>query len=124
MLINFSNHPSANWPAEQRAAAEQQFGEIHDLPFPDVDPNGDEEYIQSLCDEYISKIKHLHSNNYTLYSKPTIHIMGEMNFTYSMVRLLQNYGFTCVSSTTERIVKEEDGVKISEFQFVKFRKYL
>jgi hypothetical protein len=49
--------------------------------------------------------------------------MGEQTFTTAMVRLLQTYGFTCVASTTERVAKEENGVKTSEFRFVKFRKY-
>ncbi|GHT14377.1 hypothetical protein FACS189426_20620 [Bacteroidia bacterium] len=119
MLINLSNHPSAQWSAEQRAAAEKQFGEIQDLPFPAVDPTGESIYIEQLAQDYLNIIAKKHFSN----PLPTIHIMGEMNFTYSIVRLLQNYGFTCVSSTTERIAKEENGVKTSEFRFVRFRNY-
>jgi hypothetical protein len=130
MLINFSNHPSALWSAEQTEAAEKQFGKIVDLPFPPVNPDGDEDYIQTLAEEFLQKVRGIagqaHNDaplptiNYLL---PTIHIMGEQTFTTAMVRLLQTYGFTCVASTTERVAKEENGVKTSEFRFVKFRKY-
>jgi hypothetical protein len=128
MLINLSNHPSANWSVEQTAAAIKQFGEltigvsqIQDLPFPAVDPEGDEAYIQSLCNEYLLKIEEIagqarNDNN-------VVHIMGELTFTFAMVNALQEKGFTCVASTTERIAKEENGVKTSEFRFVKFRPY-
>lgn len=44
MLLNLSNHPSSLWCDEQKKAAETLFGEIVDLPFPQVDPNGDEAY--------------------------------------------------------------------------------
>ena len=37
MFINFSNHPSVRWSAEQTAAA-IEFGDIVDVPFPDVLP--------------------------------------------------------------------------------------
>jgi hypothetical protein len=124
MLINLSNHPSADWLAKQKTAAEKQFGEIRDLPFPVVNPEGDEEYIKSLVNEYIVKIEEIvdQSRNDGC-SLPTIHIMGEMTFSFAMVTALQKKGVSCVSSTTERIVKEENGVKTSEFKFVRFRNY-
>ena len=37
MFINFTNHPSAQWSAEQKAAA-QAYGEVIDLAFPAIDP--------------------------------------------------------------------------------------
>ena len=37
MLINFTNHPSAQWSAEQQAAA-QVYGKVIDLAFPAIDP--------------------------------------------------------------------------------------
>jgi hypothetical protein len=135
MLINLSNHPSNLWSAEQQTAAVKQVGElkigvsqIKDLPFPAVDPNGDEDYILSLVDEYLEKIEDIvcnvpKSKLLLLLSNLTIHIMGELTFTFAMVNALQAKGFTCVASTTERIAKEENGLKTSEFRFVKFRPY-
>jgi hypothetical protein len=124
MLINLSNHPSAQWSAEQQTAAVKQFGEIQDLAFPAVNPNGDEDDIQSLVDVYLTKIQQIISNNYSLHANNyTLHIMGELTFTFAMVNALHKKGFTCVASTTERIAKEENGLKTSEFRFVKFRPY-
>ena len=37
MFVNFTKHPSGSWGAAQRRAA-QVYGEILDLPFPDVPP--------------------------------------------------------------------------------------
>ena len=37
MLINFTNHPSAQWSAEQTAAA-QVYGKVIDLAFPAINP--------------------------------------------------------------------------------------
>jgi hypothetical protein len=119
MLINLSNHPSTDWPDEQKTAAIEQFGEIWDLPFPSVNPKGDEEYIKSLVNEYLVKIDDMICN----IASTNIHVMGEMTFSFAMVTALQQKGFSCVSSTTERIVKEENGVKTSEFKFVRFRNY-
>ena len=122
MLINLSNHPSVNWPPEQLATA-QVFGEIVDLPFPSVDPAGDTEYIQAVCNEYLQKINDICRDAACRVSIVTVHIMGEMTLTYALVNALQKRGTTCVASTTERISVEKDGMKTSEFRFVQFRKY-
>ena len=122
MLINLSNHPSANWPAYQVDAAVRAYGSIMDLPFPDVDPSGDEEYIRIICDEYLRKIDDI-CRDAGCSVTMTIHIMGEMTLVYAMVNALHKRGITCVASTTERIASEENGVKTSEFRFVQFRKY-
>lgn len=137
MLINLSNHQSCNWQAEQTKAACEQFGEIVDLPFPNVNPEGDETYIQMLAEEYFRKIltvkntkntQHAHNKNNDHCEMPcekiTVHIMGEMTFTFAMVNLLQHNGFTCISSTTERVAKETGDTKISEFRFKRFREYI
>jgi hypothetical protein len=123
MLINFSNHASILWTCEQIKVATKQFGKIVDLPFPPVNPEGDEDYIQALAAEYLQKVQGI-AGQARNDGSVVVHIMGEQTFTTAMVRLLQNYGFTCVASTTERVVREKDGVKTSEFRFVKFRKYL
>jgi hypothetical protein len=120
MLINLSNHPSTCWPAEQTDSATSRFGEIVDLPFPSVNPEGDEAYIQQLSDEYLEKIEHLAGTG----NAATIHIMGEMTFTFAIVNTLQKKGFTCVASTTQRVAAEENGMKTSEFRFKRFREYL
>ena len=119
MLINLSNHPSANWSAEQKQAAEQQFGKIVDLPFPTVDPDGDEEYIETLANEYCGKVLEC-----AKIQSITVHLMGEMTFTFALLQKLIFHGIPCVASTTRReTVEYPDGRKESFFKFVKFRCY-
>jgi hypothetical protein len=118
MLINLSNHPSGKWSLEQLQAA-AQFGEIVDLPFPNVSPDGDGVYIRALCDEYVSKVEQIAGDR-----KATVHVMGETTFTFVIVNALIRKEFTCIASTTERVVREENGEKITKFEFKQFRKYL
>jgi len=119
MLINLSNHPSVNWSEEQYKTAVEQFGCVVDLPFPVVDPDGDESYIEALADEYESKVLEMAADE-----PITVHLMGEMTLTFALILRLQAQGITCVASTTRRVTSEfPDGRKESLFQFVKFRKY-
>lgn len=46
VFINCSNHPSERWSREQKQAAEG-YGEIVDLPFPEVDPSWDAGQVRS-----------------------------------------------------------------------------
>jgi len=118
MLINLSNHPVDTWKKEQLDAA-AGFGEIVDIPFPAVDENGDESYIKELRNEFLLKIRTISED------KPcAIHIMGEHNLTYSLVRSLNDYGYTCLASTSHRIVVDNpDGSKTVIFEFRRFREY-
>ncbi|MBO4773879.1 MAG: CRISPR-associated protein [Bacteroidales bacterium] len=118
MFLNLSNHPSANWSAEQTEAATRLYGEVIDLPFPAVNPAGDEAYIADLADEYCQKVLALAEGK-----NITVHLMGEMTLTFAILKRLQAYGIPCVASTTRRETMEENGVKTSVFKFVKFRNY-
>jgi len=113
MFLNLSNHPSASWTEPQLAAAG---GKVIDLAFPQVAPDGDEAYIEQLVNDYYNKI-------ITFQGITAVHIMGEMNFTYAMVNKLKAHNIRCVASTTKRETVEENGVKISKFNFVRFREY-
>lgn len=118
MFINLSNHPSSSWSANQLENA-RQYGEVLDIPFPDVPPVEGEEYIASLSVEYAHEIIEHYDP-----SVDVIHIMGEMCFSFALVRLLQESGFVCVASTSERIVKEDrPGHKEVFFNFIRFRQY-
>lgn len=118
MLINLSNHPYTIWSDTQQEAA-KEYGEIVDLPFPEVEAAADENHIRHMADEYLQKVKQL-ANGRTA----TIHLMGEMTLTFALVKRLQNDGFSCVASTSKRIVNEtEPDYKEVVFQFEKFRRY-
>lgn len=115
MFINLSNHPSSSWSPEQLAAAGGR-DQIVDLSFPQVNPDGDEGYIAQLSSDYYNKILEMKDVS-------TVHLMGEMNFTFALVSKLKASGIRCVASTTKRETVEENGVKVSKFQFVRFREY-
>ena len=118
MFINFSNHPSKNWSQEQLEAA-KVYGEITDLPFPNVSPNASEKDLQSLTKQYVQKIASIGKD-----CQATVHVMGEMTFTFMVVEKLKAMGVKCIASTTERkTTYNSDGTKLSEFSFVKFREY-
>ena len=88
------------------------------MAFPSICPEISAEEVQKLADEYLTKVL-----EYTVNANVTVHIMGELTFTFIMVRMLQEHGILCVASCSERIVREENGEKISRFEFVRFRNY-
>lgn len=115
-FINLSNHPSDKWTSEQVMESNRLFGNILDLPFPIVNPEGDGKYIDSLVEEYLKKIEDIENVE-------AIHVMGEFNFCYKIINELKKRGYKCVASCTKRDTVEENGVKISKFNFVQFREY-
>lgn len=116
MFINLTNHPSEKWSEEQIKAA-RCYGEIADIPFPSIKPTASTNDIIELAELMIDKIKSIDSN-------PTVHVMGEMTFTYHVVSRLKALGITCVASTTKRnIIITPDGKEIPDFKFVQFREY-
>lgn len=118
MFINISNHPSSNWFAAQANAA-KEYGEIVDVVFPIIEAQSTSSEVASLADQFASDIV-------TKYNSTTdvVHIMGEMTFTYALVKRLREAGFRCVASTTERVKQQlPDGSFISEFRFQSFRDY-
>ena len=120
IFINFSNHLSEKWDEKQKEEA-RSYGDIIDLKFPDIDETGDDFYISELVNKYTTQINSLTNNSPRT---TTIHIMGEMTFTYAMVNALTELGYTCVASTTKRIVEDlPDGTKKTTFAFARFREY-
>lgn len=118
MLINFSNHPSKDWKPEQLEAA-KAYGEIKDIAFPAIAPYADYNEIQALANGYVKEILSLAEGQQT-----TVHVMGEMTFVFNVVSLLKEKGIECIASTTDRNTEMlSDSQKISDFQFVRFRKY-
>jgi hypothetical protein len=118
MLINLSNHPSRYWDDRQIEAA-RCYGEMVDIPFPIVASDANSQELQTLTQDCVQKILSLGEIN-----SITVHIMGEMTFTFMVVTKLKELGIRCVASTTERkVTYDSDGVKQTEFQFVMFREY-
>ena len=117
MFINLSNHPSSGWEKGQLTAA-QRIGDIVDMPFPPVVPEASADEVKQMARELVEHIMEM-GDPTTL----TVHVMGEMTLSYNIVAALCQLGVCCVASTTERIVTEVDGKKVSEFHFVQFREY-
>lgn len=118
LLINLSNHPSADWGTRQRETAEM-YGEIEDMDFPAIPPEAGEREITDLAEEYVSRIEERAETR-----DVTVHIMGEMTFCYAVITRLQPLGIPCIASTTRRQITEAaDGVKEVHFDFETFRKY-
>lgn len=118
IFINLSNHPSELWSKEQKEAA-REYGEIIDLPFPEVRPDADKDIIEALVKEYLAQVLEISQGK-----TATVHIMGEMTLTFALVKRLQAMGIKCVASTSERIVSmESDGTKVVKFDFCRFRDY-
>lgn len=117
MFINLTNHPSESWSEEQLNAA-RQYGEVVDMSFPIIEPTFTKEDIMFLVRERTEVILGIKDGD------TVVHVMGEMTFTYNLVKALKEKGITCLASTTERnTIMTPDGKKISEFKFVQFREY-
>lgn len=121
ILINLSNHSSSIWSEVQLSEA-KEYGDIIDLSFPIVDENADEQYVKDLANTYLEIILDYNKPNHNI----TVHLMGEMTFSYALLKLLQEQGIKCIASTTKRIVLgEKPGIKEEVvFEFCRFREYV
>jgi len=119
IFVNHTNHPSSKWSNEQLEAA-QIFGEVKDIPFPNINPRATIAEVKSLVAENLELI---------LAAEPVaVLCQGEFNYTFALVECLKNLGVTVLAATSERVVSSEilpDGSsrQISTFRFVQFREY-
>ena len=118
MLLNLSNHPSLNWSSTQLSAAQEAYGGVTDLPFPAIDPTWTKQEIQTLAEQYVATILGMSP------VPEAVHLMGELTFSFALVKLLKARGITCVASTARRqVVEKAPGHKEAIFEFVQFRAY-
>lgn len=120
MLINFTNHPYEIWNAPQREAAKEAFGEVVDLPFPQIPPSMEAADIRELVEQYAKKIDSMQGD--------AVLLAGEFTFTFMMVDKLLTEGKKVFCSCSKRLTTEEkkpDGSneKHSIFLFERFRAY-
>jgi CRISPR-associated Csx2 family protein len=119
-FLNLSNHPSSQWEPHQLEAADQ-FGELFNLPFPEINPEWDAAQIELLAGEYLQKIKKLAEEKS---ATPVVHLMGEYCFCFALGNLLKAEQIQTIVSTSERkSVMNDDGTKTIHFDFVQFRPY-
>ena len=118
VIINFTNHPSSQWSPEQIKAA-QEFGEIQDLPFPQISPSADRKEVIDIAQMYVQEI---------LQQKPEAVIcQGEFTLAYSITKRLREEGVPVLAACSERMVREKVTEKGTQkevlFQFKGFREY-
>lgn len=118
-FVNWSNHPSSSWSNEQYAAA-TALGEVVDIPFPDISPDSDIHFVDSLARSGVESILATYPDK----KGTVIHIQGEMTFLYRALLLLEKEGYRAVASTSERQVTfTPTGEKVVKFDFSGFRDY-
>ncbi len=114
IFLNISNHPSSSWAPQQLDAARRIAPEVRDLTFPHVDPLLDETSIGAMAGDILAKVPQ---------RTGACMVQGEFTLTWNVVKGLQERGIPCYAATTRRKVRLEGGRKISEFQFVRFRRF-
>lgn len=117
-FVNYSNHPSSFWSQKQLETA-QCYGDVIDMPFPDISPDLSEEDIEKLAGE---EVKGILSQN-----PSCVLCQGEFTFTYRIISQLKANHVKVVAACSERkaIEKVENGktIKMAEFEFRGFREY-
>lgn len=121
MLLNLSNHPVAQWSADQRAAAARDYGEVTDMAFPLVNPQWSGEEVRVCAEEYLRRIETLWGGQR---QSVCVHLAGELVFCYHLAGMLRGAGYRVVCATSERMVEvDAEGNRVSRFRFVRFRAY-
>ena len=115
IFVNLSNHPSSNWDAAQRQAAEQ-YGTIVDVPFPAVPAEQDENYIEQLGEELVQRVLQ--------YAPRAVLCQGEFTLAYTVIRKLKKRGVRVLAACSERNVVTHGNTKQVVFQFERFREYM
>lgn len=125
-FLNLSNHPSVQWSDLQLSTAREltknQSATIIDYPFPHIDPELSSIEIEQLADQLLDDLTTLmHEGDDRIVA---VHIAGEPIMCLAISRGLRTRGVKCYSATSHRLSTEEDGVKRSEFHFVRFREWI
>lgn len=118
MFLNFSNHSSDKWSAEQLSASEM-YGKVQDFAFPVIDPHMKKEEIDDLADTYVNDILKMNPS--------CVMCQGEFCFSYAVIKKLKANNIRVVAACSERVVEEQitdkETKKVSIFKFVQFREY-
>ena len=119
MLINHTNHPAVRWSREQAEAA-RAWGEVEDMPFPEIGADWDEERVAALAAENAAKI---------IAQQPAaVLCQGEFTYVYRFVSLLLAAGIPALAASSRREAIETQAAdgssqKMSRFVFTRFRQY-
>lgn len=118
MFINCSNHKFSMWDDAQKNAA-LKWGEVEDIPFPNVNPYLSSEEIKRLAADTAELI--------CSYNPAVVMCQGEFTLTFELVKILKEKGIRVVSACSERnVIEKTDGGACKKevfFRFVRFREY-
>ena len=113
-FVNFSNNPSDTWDQTQRAEAEKK-GPIVDIAFPVVPGNANERTIKNMAKDCVAEI---------LAQNPAaVMCQGEFTLSFAVIELLRKEGIPVLAACSERNAIMQDGKRITQFEFKRFRKY-
>ena len=134
MFINYTNHPSAFWGEKQKIEA-GKYGEIVDMPFPNISPQMTVQEMHDLVKQETEKIVTIVKSE----NPSAVLCQGESVFTYMIVNSVLNKrqrahrwesglrNLKVVSAVSERkvveIIEGDVTQKKSEFCFEGFREY-
>jgi hypothetical protein len=90
------------------------------MPFPEVDPDANEEYINELAKKY--------SNDIMSFNPAAVLCQGEMCLAFAVANFLISKGIPVLAACSKRVVTEStdtngNTIKKSEFLFVRFRQF-
>ena len=119
MFYNLSNHPHVNWGNAQLEAA-RKWGDIEDVPFPEVNAQLDEQDILRAAQESVTKIQ--------MSKDDAIFVAGEYGFVFPIIDELLNQGKTVLSTASEdktayRTADNGTSERIIHYNFLKFIPY-
>lgn len=100
-LMNLTNHPLSSWPSTQREAALSTWGSVLELA-PDamlVAVDADESGVVRQAMEMVDEVERRAAG--------AALVAGELRLTLALVALLQARGVHCVTTVSERHVREE-----------------
>lgn len=115
VLINFTNHPSQDWPAFQTEAALAWGDYIIDISFPMVPANAEREDVEKIACDCVERIVAL--------SPTAVLCQGEFTLAFHVILKLKTFGIPIIAACSERNVIVQGSTKITTFNFVRFREY-
>ncbi len=122
MFVNYSNHASGKWPEKQRREA-QKYGEIVDVPFPDIPVSATTEEVEVIADKEFQRIQEVIGTE----ESAVVLCQGEFTLAYHIISLCRRHRIPAVCAVSQRVVHEmnEGDVvhKSVEFRFQGFRRY-
>lgn len=114
-FVNFTNHAVVCWEEKEKEAA-QSYGEIREVPFPNIDPASSEEEIKRLGDVCYEKIM--------AENPAAVLCQGEFTLAVYVIQRLKKDGVPVLAACSKRVVTMTGDEKRSVFHFVKFREYI